>query len=87
MRGPFVPTPRGTVLSKLGALGLLAAWLAWASAAWVMLPAFPKLRAILILGGVAGIVLPFEFLYAAWLLAAVVLLVLSWSRRASPAAS
>ena len=87
MRGPFVPSPRGSVLSKLGALALVAAWLAWAAAAWVMLPAFPKLRAILILGGVAGILLPFEFLYALWLLAAAILLVLSWSRRARPAAS
>jgi hypothetical protein len=82
MRGPHRASAKGALAARLGGFGLLAAWMAWAFAAWVMLPAFPKLRAALVLGGAIGIVLPFEALYFSWLAATAALVALSWSRRA-----
>jgi hypothetical protein len=81
-RGPFVRSEKGTGAAALGGLGLLAAWLAWAFAAWVALPGEPKLRAGAAAVAVLGWFLPFELLYLLWLASAALLLIAAWPRRA-----
>ena len=81
-RGPFVRKDEGTGAAALGGFGLLAAWLAWAFAAWVALPTEPKLRAGAAAMAVLGWFLPFDLLYLLWLASAAFSLIVAWPRRA-----
>ena len=72
----------GTRAAGLGGLGLLAAWLLWAFAAWVALPGSPLLRLVAALGAIAGLWLPFKVMVFLWVLAAAKLALFAWPRRA-----